>query len=110
MRGMAIEDIAPRVLAERLAAEDRPVLLDVREAWELSIARLEPSLHIPMADVPDRLDELDRDREFVVLCHHGRRSRQVVAFLKQCGFPRVLNLAGGIDAWSADVDPAVPVY
>ena len=86
--GLAIEDITPRALSERLAAGDRPVL----------------------ADVPDRLDELDREHEIVVLCHHGRRSRQVVAFLKQCGFPRVLNLAGGIDAWSAEVDPGVPVY
>ncbi len=110
MSGLAIEDITPRALSDRLAAGDRPVLLDVREAWELSIARLEPSLHIPMADVPDRLDDLDRDQEFVVLCHHGRRSRQVVAFLKQSGFVRVLNLAGGIDAWSAEVDPGVPVY
>jgi rhodanese-related sulfurtransferase len=110
MSALTIEDITPRALAERIAVGDRPVLLDVREAWELSIARLELSLHIPMADVPDRLDDLDRDQEVVVLCHHGRRSRQVVVFLKQSGFPRVLNLAGGIDAWSAEVDPAVPVY
>ena len=110
MTGPAIEEIRPRELATRLGSDDQPIVLDVREAWELTIARIDPVLHIPMADVPDRLEELDRGRDIVVLCHHGRRSRQVVAFLKQIGFPRVLNLAGGIDAWSADVDPNVPVY
>lgn len=110
MTGLTIEDIAPGALAARLTAAEGPVLLDVREEWELRIARLEPCVHIPMADVPDRLDELDREGELVVFCHHGHRSRQVVAFLKQCGFSRVLNLAGGIDAWSTDVDPTVPVY
>lgn len=107
---LLIEDISAPALAHRLSGQDRPVLLDVREAWERGLARVEPSLHIPMADVPDRLSELDRSQEIVVLCHHGRRSRQVVAFLKQSGFSRVLNLAGGIDAWSAEVDPGVPVY
>ena len=110
MTGLTIEEIRPQELAERLGGEEQPVVLDVREAWELTIARIDPVLHIPMADVPDRLDELDRGREIVVLCHHGRRSRQVVAFLKQIGFSRVLNLAGGIDAWSADVDQKVSVY
>ena len=110
MSGLLIEDITPRDLAVKLDGASRPLLLDVREAWELSIARLDPALHIPMNDVPDRLDELNPDQEIVVLCHHGRRSRQVVAFLKQSGFRQVLNLVGGIDAWSADVDPGVPVY
>ena len=110
MSGLLIEDITPRDLAVKLDGEPRPMLLDVREAWELSIARLDPALHMPMNDVPDRLDELNPDQEIVVLCHHGRRSRQVVAFLKQSGFRQVLNLVGGIDAWSADVDPGVPVY
>ena len=110
MSGLLIEDITPRDLALKLGGEQRPSLLDVRESWELTIARLDASLHIPMNDVPDRLEELDRDREWVVLCHHGRRSRQVVAFLKQSGFRQVLNLVGGIDAWSTEVDPGVPVY
>lgn len=110
MSGLLIEDITPRDLAARLGGEQRPLLLDVREAWELSIARIDPALHMPMNDVPDRLDELNPDQEIVVLCHHGRRSRQVVAFLKQSGFRQVLNLVGGIDAWSAEVDPGVPVY
>ena len=110
MSGLLIEDIAPRDLAVRLGSEQQPLLLDVREAWELSIARIDAALHMPMNDVPDRLDELNPDQEIVVLCHHGRRSRQVVVFLKQSGFRRVLNLVGGIDAWSTDVDPGVPVY
>ena len=110
MSGLLIEDITPRDLAARLGEEQRPLLLDVREAWELSIARIDPSMHMPMNDVPDRLDELNPDQEIVVLCHHGRRSRQVVAFLKQSGFRQVLNLGGGIDAWSTEVDQGVPVY
>jgi rhodanese-related sulfurtransferase len=110
MSGLLIEDITPRDLAARLGEEQRPLLLDVREAWELSIARIDPSMHMPMNDVPDRLDELNPDQEIVVLCHHGRRSRQVVAFLKQSGFRQVLNLVGGIDAWSTEVDQGVPVY
>ena len=73
-------------------------------------ARIDVALHMPMNDVPDRLEELNPDQEIVVLCHHGRRSRQVVVFLKQSGFRQVLNLVGGIDAWSAEVDPGVPVY
>ena len=110
MSGLLIEDITPRDLAARLGEEQRPLLLDVREAWELSIARIDPSMHMPMNDVPDRLEELNPDQEIVVLCHHGRRSRQVVAFLKQSGFRQVLNLVGGIDAWSTEVDQGVPVY
>jgi rhodanese-related sulfurtransferase len=108
--GLLIEDITPRDLAVRLGGERQPLLLDVREAWELSIARIDVALHMPMNDVPDRLEELNPDQEIVVLCHHGRRSRQVVVFLKQSGFRQVLNLVGGIDAWSAEVDPGVPVY
>ena len=91
-----------------------PVLLDVREDWELASARLElPGavlLHIPMRDLPARLAELDPARPVLGLCHHGMRSLHCLNFLHQQGFAEVLNVAGGIDAWSAERDATVPRY
>ena len=95
-----------------------PLLLDVREPWEFALAaiRIEGlrTLHIPMNEIPDRLNEL-RDSQgaaqpVVCICHHGARSAQVVAFLERQGFDDVYNLAGGIDAWSEQVDASVPRY
>lgn len=90
------------------------VLLDVREPWELALARLElPGLtlrHVPMHELPSRLDELDPAQPVVCICHHGARSAQVVAFLQRQGHGQAYNLDGGIDAWSALVDPGVPRY
>jgi rhodanese-related sulfurtransferase len=89
----------------------RPLLLlDVREAEELLLARLPGALHIPMSEVPGRLHELDPDAQIVVVCHHGIRSASVAQFLAQRDFAHVVNLAGGIDAWSATVDPSIPRY
>lgn len=106
-----VEELAPREVAERLKKESKSlVLLDVREGWERETARIEPSLHIPMNDVPDRLDELPKDRTLVVYCHHGSRSQSVAGYLEGEGFPRVANLHGGIDAWSLTVDKKVPRY
>jgi rhodanese-related sulfurtransferase len=85
-------------------------LLDVREAPELAICQLENASHIPMAQVPARLSELPRDVPLVVMCHHGMRSRRVVDFLRASGLRNAVNLEGGIDAWSAQVDRSVPRY
>ncbi len=91
-----------------------PVLLDVREAWELQTARFDlpgaRSLHIPMGTLPARLHELDRLQPILVLCHHGARSQQCVTFLQRQGFEAAYNVAGGIDAWSREVDGSVPRY
>lgn len=91
-----------------------PLLLDVREPWETALARITwpgaATLDIPMMQVPARLADIDRSRPVVCICHHGMRSAQVVAFLLQQGHPTVYNLEGGIDAWSREVDPAVPRY
>ncbi|MCI4334921.1 MAG: sulfurtransferase [Thermoplasmata archaeon] len=87
-----------------------PLLLDVREDVERETARIEPSVHIPMADVPLRKTELPTDRAIVVYCHHGGRSQMVAAYLEQEGFTEVINLQGGIDAWAQQVDPSVPRY
>lgn len=93
----------------------RPVVLDVREPWELQVASVRPApafelVAIPMGSVPARLAELDPERPVACLCHHGARSLRVAAYLVQQGFGAVANVAGGIDAWSAERDPAVPRY
>ena len=85
-------------------------LLDVREPHELAVAAIDESIHIPMAQIPDRLAELDPENTIVVMCHGGVRSMQVAGFLARQGFPNVINLDGGIDAWSREVDPEIPRY
>jgi rhodanese-related sulfurtransferase len=103
-------EIFPRQLKARIDGGDRPLILDVREPEEVALAAFPQATHIPMGEVPSRLAELDPDRETVVVCHHGIRSAQVAGYLARMGFERVLNLIGGIDAWSATVDPEVPRY
>lgn len=88
----------------------RPQMLDVREPWEWQLARIDGAAHIPMQQIPARIQEIDEMRPTVVYCHHGMRSLQVVAFLEQQGFQQLHNLVGGIDAWSRQIDPAVPLY
>jgi rhodanese-related sulfurtransferase len=97
-------------LKRRVDQGERPLILDVREAEEIAIAAFPGAVHIPMGEITSRLSELDPDRETVVVCHHGIRSAQVAMYLARLGFERVSNLSGGIDAWSATVDPAVPRY
>ena len=91
-----------------------PLVLDVREAWELQTASVTPKgfelVHMPMHTVPARMNELDRGRAIACLCHHGGRSAQVTYFLMNQGFTRVVNVHGGIDAWAAQRDPSVPRY
>ncbi len=91
-------------------ARKPPILLDVREAWELDRCCLAGSLHMPMNQVPARVGELGADREIVVICHHGGRSAAVANWLAQRGFPGVHNLSGGVDAWARLVDPSMPRY
>ena len=105
-----IAEIEPVELKRRLACGDRLSLLDVREPEEVAFAPFPGALHLPMADVPSRLSELDADAEWVIICHHGIRSAQVAAYLGQMGFKRVANLLGGIDRWSLAVDQSLPRY
>jgi rhodanese-related sulfurtransferase len=93
------------------------VILDVREPWEVQTASLTmPGVQgvsivcIPMREIPQRLAELDATQPILGLCHHGMRSLQVVAFLEREGHADVYNIAGGIDAWSREVDTSVPTY
>ena len=109
-----MEQITPAQLADWAKAQaQRPVLLDVREGWECQTASVTPEaldlVHMPMQTIPARLDKLDRSRPIACLCHHGGRSMQVAAFLAHHGF-QVANVAGGIHAWSVQLDPSIPVY
>jgi len=103
------ENITASGLKGRLDAGDKPVLLDVREPWEFDLARIDGSRLIPMSELGERFTELDPGTETVVICHHGTRSSYVAQALQGAGFEKVLNLEGGLDAYSF-VDESVPPY
>lgn len=111
-----MEQLRPAELADWLIAHgpSQPLVLDVREPWELRVASVSADgfelATIPMGELPARLDELDPSRPVACLCHHGMRSLHVAAFLVQRGFACVANISGGIDAWSQERDPGVPRY
>lgn len=105
-----IKEITPVEFVTRAQTPPAPLLLDVREDWELAIARLDQAVHMPMGSVPERLGELDPAAEIVVMCRSGGRSAQVARFLEQHGFAKVWNLTGGILAWSEQLDPTLPQY
>jgi rhodanese-related sulfurtransferase len=105
-----VKEMTPREFAARAETDPAPVLLDVREAWELAIARVDEAVHIPMGEIPARIGELEHERDIVVLCHSGGRSGQVARYLEQQGYTRVWNLAGGILAWADQLDPSLPRY
>lgn len=108
---MPIRSLTPREVTGLRAELARPVIiLDVREPWEYERVHLPDCLHIPMDAIRDRLDELNQEQTYVVLCHHGNRSLQVAAFLESRGFRNVINLAGGIDDWALSLDPSLPRY
>lgn len=105
-----MREMTPREYADLALRGSAPFLLDVREAWEVALAQAPGARHIPMADIPERIAEIPRDREVVVLCKAGGRSATVVRFLEAQGYTQVTNLTGGILAWSAQVDPSVATY
>jgi len=112
-----IEQVRPKDLAawlQRVSQFGAPVVLDVREPGEVRTASISANgfalVTIPMGVIPPRLSELDPEQPIACLCHHGGRSMQVASFLKAQGFAHVANIAGGINAWSAEVDPTVPRY
>lgn len=105
-----IKEITPVEFVTRAQTPPAPLLLDVREDWELAIARLDQAVHMSMGSVPERLGELDPAAEIVVMCRSGGRSAQVARFLEQHGFAKVWNLTGGILAWSEQLDPTLPQY
>lgn len=103
-------DMAVTELAALQASGAAHVILDVREGWEREIAAFQPSLHVPMADLPGAIDNLPRDRTLVVICHSGVRSHHATAWLRASGFDRAVNLLGGIDAWATEIDPTMRRY
>jgi rhodanese-related sulfurtransferase len=109
-----MESLQVTELKDFAVREPDTLLLDVREPWEVALARIDlpgvARLDMPMHTVPARVAELNRSQPIVCICHHGARSAQVVAFLLRQGHARVYNLAGGVDAWSSQVDSAVPRY
>ena len=111
-----IDQVPPAALAQWFAQDPSApaVLVDVREPWERETASVKPEgftlVAIPMNELPARIAELDPAQRIACLCHHGARSQRVAMFLEHQGFEQVANVSGGIDAWSATHDPAVPRY
>ena len=105
-----VREISVQELKARRDRGEQPLVLDVREEWELQLARIPGVVHVPMNQVPARLGEFARDAEIIVMCHAGGRSMRVAQYLVSQGFGNVANLSGGIAAWSALVDATVPQY
>jgi rhodanese-related sulfurtransferase len=112
MRGVAAQpkEISPEEVKSRMDAGTALQLIDVREPWEHQIANIAPATLIPMNSIPARMDELDRNAEIVVYCHHGTRSWNVASYLAQHGFANVKNLTGGIDSWARRIDRSMRTY
>jgi rhodanese-related sulfurtransferase len=105
-------EITPRELAKQIENGQAIRLLDVRQPWENELARLPDSLLIPLNELPTRVSEVPSDSAtlLVVYCHHGIRSMSAAEYLHRLGHANIRSLAGGIDAWSCEVDPTVPRY
>ena len=87
-----------------------PLVVDVREPWEYAFCRIDGSVSVPLGELGSRLAELPRDRPLVLVCHHGRRSQHAAMLLAGAGFSQLHNLQGGVEAWAAEVDPAMKRY
>jgi len=107
---MSVIQISARNLQTKLTEEIKPFLLDVREPHEFQFASIEGSVHIPLNQIPQRINEVKTEDGCVVICHHGMRSQQAANFLVHSGLSNIYNLSGGIDAWSVDCDNSVSRY
>ncbi len=106
-----IQNLSPTQLQKHLyTTEHKPLLLDVREPWEYDICHISGSTLVPMHKLVSNVDALDPEEEMVVICHHGIRSRMIARFLSSRGFQKIINLHGGIDAWSDQVDRTMAKY
>ena len=110
MNASSIPELTPTEFAALRQSGADVILLDVREGWELDVARVDGVVHIPMGELGGRLAELDPTRQTVVLCRSGRRSMEMARFLAQKGFRSVANLKGGILAWGQELDPNLATY
>lgn len=106
-----MQQLSPKEIKAHIEqSESKPVLLDVREPHELAICAIEGAINIPLGHIPARYDELDPQLEYVLICHHGMRSMRAGMFLREQGFEQLINMDGGIDAWAAELDPAMARY
>ena len=103
-------EITPQEVKQRQERNEELTILDVRELWERQTANIASSQHVPMADIPSRLQELDPEQHIVVYCHHGTRSLSVTDWLRKQGYEKVQSMSGGIERWSLEIDPTVPRY
>ncbi len=103
-------EITPREVRAMLDRGDKFVFVDVREKWEFDASRIEGSELIPLREVPGNLTRFEDADQIVVFCHHGMRSLDAAAWLRSQGVANARSMAGGIDRWSAEVDPKVPRY
>jgi rhodanese-related sulfurtransferase len=107
---VAVKELPVQELKRRLDAGERLLVLDVREPWEYALAHLPGSIHIPLGQLPGRVQELSSESDIVAMCKSGGRSRRAAELLASAGFNRVANLTGGIDAWTREIDPSLPSY
>jgi adenylyltransferase/sulfurtransferase len=105
-----VEHLSAADVAALLASASPPHIIDVREPWEYDIAHIEGSELIPLSTLPAKASTLDPSKRYAMLCHHGMRSEMAANWLLQHGFTQLINIEGGIDAWSAEVDPSLPRY
>lgn len=104
-------EITPEEVKAKLERGEEFTLLDVREPWECETAYIAGAKLVPMGDIPSRAhQELDPEGHIVVVCHHGVRSMNVTAWLRQQGFEKAQSMRGGIDAWARQIDTTVPTY
>ena len=108
--GQPLKTYTTKQVKELLDSGKKVTLLDVREPQEWDITHLDGAKLIPLASIPERMNELDTADDIVVYCHHGQRSQQAIRFLKKMGFEKLHNMAGGIDSWAINVDNEVPRY
>ncbi|ALP52190.1 hypothetical protein Tel_02965 [Candidatus Tenderia electrophaga] len=106
-----MRQLSPQQVLELLNQDEpKPVLLDVREPFEVEICAIQGSINIPLHQIPEAVDELDAEREYVLICHHGMRSQRAGVILAANGFEHLINLVGGIDAWACNVDSGMKRY
>jgi rhodanese-related sulfurtransferase len=103
-------EITPREVKQLLAGDNTVLFVDVREQWEYDTAHIEGSVLIPLREIPGNLQRIENAEEVVIFCHHGMRSLDAAAWLRSQGVEDARSMAGGIDRWSAEIDPAIPRY
>ncbi|MBV9762979.1 MAG: sulfurtransferase [Acidobacteriaceae bacterium] len=113
MRILDKMEVTPAEAKSRLSTENAAILIDIREPEEFALSRIDGAVLIPMQSIPgeiQRLEALGDEKDLMVLCHHGVRSLNVVAWLRERGIENCFSVSGGIDQWSQEIDPSVPRY